>query len=521
MSEEASAPGRFARLRGPYGVAALFVAPFFILMLTWAGSNPPGAAPDERDHLVKALGVAHLDIGRPYTTPVPESASMLTKRNASISRVVPIPARLSTEGYKCTAHRPTETAACLPKKAPTGTGTINVATPMGSYPPFVYLPMGLAAEVMNTPARAFYAARFASVVMSSLLLFLGAAHLVRWLGRRALLGSFVALTPMALFSSAVVSNSGVEICGAFGLAAVAVAAIRRSESLSVPATYGTLTVVGGALILSRQLGVVTFAAVLALVAVRVGWRTVWELVRRHRPAFVGSAAFLAVAVVAILVWERRYDHPSNTAGPFSAGAVMGFARVGFLFVREGIGLFGWLDTPEPRWVILSWILLAVVLIGMAIVLGSRADRWSLVAWLIGLVLVAYVVYATVFYPIGYNLQGRHMLPFFMLGPILAGVVLSEVLERFEPDALARMFNLVAVVIPVIQLTSLYVNARRYAVGTNGPYLFFGSAQWSPKGGWGIWLVLGLLGALSLGALVVMCKGSDERSLEGMTTRVEG
>jgi hypothetical protein len=132
-----------------------------------------------------------------------------------------------------------------------------------------------------------------------------------------------------------------------------------------------------------------------------------------------------------------------------------------------------------------------------------------------------VVYATVFFPIGYSLQGRHMLPFFMIGPLLAGVVVVEALERFAPEARDRMFYFVALVMPAIQLTSLYVNARRYAVGTKGPLDFLGSAQWSPRGGWIPWLLLSLLGALGLGASIIFCKDSDKRFLERTTQRVEG
>ncbi|MDQ6937824.1 MAG: DUF2142 domain-containing protein, partial [Actinomycetota bacterium] len=264
------------RRRGPYSAAALFVLPYLLLMLAWAGSNPPGASADEADHLVKALGVGRLHIGEPFRDPVPASARRLVKRNASISRVVRIPARLAPDGFKCTAFHPERTAACLPKTASRASGTVLRATPVGSYPPFLYFPLGFVADLATTPTQAFLAARFVSVLMASLLLFAGAFHLVRWLGRRALLGAFVGLTPMALFASAMVSTGGVEICAAFAVAAVGVVAIRRRESLLTTATQLTLAGAGVALILSRQLGSVAFAAIIVLVVLRIGWRATWE-----------------------------------------------------------------------------------------------------------------------------------------------------------------------------------------------------------------------------------------------------
>jgi len=54
----------------------------------------------------------------------------------------------------------------------------------------------------------------------------------------------------------------------------------------------------------------------------------------------------------------------------------------------------------------------------------------------------------------------------------------------------RMFRVAAVVVPVLQLVSLYLNSRRYAVGTSGSVWFLPDAQWQPPLGWGVWLIAG-------------------------------
>lgn len=509
------------RRRRPYATAALFVLPYLILMLAWAGSNPPGAAPDEADHLVKALGIGRLHIGETYRGVVSPTASLVQQRNASISRVVTVPGRLAPIGYKCTAHHPERTADCLPKQRTDASATVEVVTPVGSYPPFLYLPIGLAANAMSSVTGAFLAGRFACVAMAAVLLFFGAAHLVRWLGRRALLGAFVGLTPMALYSAAMISTSGVEICAAFALACVGVVAIRCPNSLRARSTHFTLAGSGAALILSRQLGSVTFAAIIFLVVIRVGWHAVWQLIRRHQASFLGSAAILIVSVALVAWWERAYDHPVITGGVFDRRALDGFNDRTFKLVREGVGLFGWLDTEVPGWVILAWILLVVVLVGVAVLLGSTANRWSLVGWLIALVLLAYSTYATVFYPIRAGIQARHLLPFFLLCPLLAGVVFLDVVGKSAPAAVQRMFFLVAAVMPTIHFASIFVNARRYAVGDQGPVWFLGSANWSPGLGWSAWLILSFIGALALGYAVVACSSPIDEAMERSMSGVEG
>ena len=57
----------------PARTAALFVVPYLLLMLAWGMSNPPGAAPDEADHLIKALGVGQLEVGTKFTGPAPNA----------------------------------------------------------------------------------------------------------------------------------------------------------------------------------------------------------------------------------------------------------------------------------------------------------------------------------------------------------------------------------------------------------------------------------------------------------------
>ncbi|PZS18919.1 MAG: hypothetical protein DLM57_05345 [Pseudonocardiales bacterium] len=489
-------PAAARRSAGAKTVAAIFVLPYLLMMLAWAFSNPAGAAPDEPDHLVKALGMARLDIGSAYPKP-PADQRLISIRNASISRVVAIPSRLSPAGYACEAFKPDRSAACLPTKRPSGSGRRDVATALGSYPPFLYVPIGFAAALTATPYHAFVAARLVCGLMSAVLIWLGCAHLERWLGRTALFGAVIALTPMTVFVSATVSLSGVEIAGALAVAAIAVTAIRRPESLQEGGTQLLLAGVGAALILSRQLGAVTFGAVIVLLVCRLGWRFFWDLIKAHRPAFVSAAVIPIVAVAAVATWESRYDHPALTGRPVSGAALGVFSQQAYGIVHSAIGQFGWLDTNMPRWSYAAYLVLLVLLVGLAVLVGSRADRWSLAGWLVATVLLAYVTYATVFFPIAAGLQGRHMLPFFMMVPVLAGVVVAERFGTAAPSAMRRFVGIAAVVMPALQFVGLYLNARRYAVGANGPMLFFGKSQWHPYLGWAPWLVLGALGAAGL------------------------
>ena len=63
-----------------------------------------------------------------------------------------------------------------------------------------------------------------------------------------------------------------------------------------------------------------------------------------------TMGIVALAAMAILWWERTFDHPAITASvasSLSAANDAAFIDLSFNVFREGIGWFGWVDTPLP------------------------------------------------------------------------------------------------------------------------------------------------------------------------------
>ena len=504
--------------RAAWRWAALFALPYLLLGAAWVVSNPPSAAPDENHHLIKAIGMGRLDIGEDYDEPLPDGPP-LTRRNLSITRLVEIPVELAPDGYPCFAFRPAVTADCLPDASVAedddGDGVVVRDTPIGAYPPFTYVGMGLAARTQGSPAAAFYAARVVVLASCLALIVAGAWYLVRHLGPAALVGGFVALTPMALFTSATVTSSGIEITSAFAVAAISVACLRRPGALSWPSVQLGLAITGSVLVLSRQMGIVTLAVLLGIVAV-ARRHELWGLVRSPRPAFVASVLILAVSSAALVAWELAYDHPVDTGSPVDPAALDEFFEHGDLLVKSAVGTFGWLDTPLPVWAVWAWGLLAVLVVGLGLALGDRRDRAVLAAGLAATAAAAYGTYAAVFHPVGATSQGRHVLPFFAICPLYAGVVVADrVRAGTAPAALRRLPLLVGLVAGGVHLVALYANGRRYAVGLDGPVAFLGDEEWHPPlGGWPAWLAVGALGAVALAATAAVARPRAGAALAG-------
>ena len=493
--------------------ALLVVLPYVLLAFVWAVTNPPDGSPDEHDHLIKALAAARLDMGVPYAgQPYDDSPGAI--RNASITRTVTIPLRLYPAGFDCLAFHPDRTADCLPTSGP-GEGTTLANTTVGAYPVFGYIPIGLIAQLAQTPNQAFLFGRFVSILMSSAFLLVAAWQLIRWLGRGALLGLAVAVTPMALFAAASVSTSGLEIMTAVAVGSVAVIATRRPEALADRGTLAVLAVSAVSLLLSRQLGVASLALAAAVALSRGGAPVVWRQLRAGRPAIIVTIGVVALAAVTIFWWERSFDNPtltgSITSSFFSATNFGDFANRGLDTIRSAIGWFGWVDTPLPGAVIALWILLAVSIIGAAAIFGARADAITLV---LGSSMCAWS---------DTSCRGPCSAPSaagsrvgicfrFSLLPILAGVVLHEKVS--VAGGRRRLFGFVAVVVGAVQVFSVMVNGRRYAVGVDGPAVFLAEAHWAPRGGWLLWLLIALAAGLWL-AVVIFRSGRPRAPTTGI------
>lgn len=497
--------------RRPLRLAAVFVAPFALLALVWALSNPPAAAPDESDHLTKALGNSVLDFGT--KGPAYEGDDLLLARNASTLRIFDVPSRLIQPGYTCVAFKPNESAKCQPTTFPKDVGNVPVASPVGAYPPFFYIPIGWAAHLASTPYEAFVAARLAVIAMSSLLLWVGVAHLLRWLGRRSVIGVVAAVTPIGVYMMGSISTSGIELMAAIAAASVVTVAILRPESVRAPATHWTLAISGTALVLSRQLGAICLAALVLMMLVHLGWPRVKELFAARQRSFYAAVLILLGATALITWYEVTFDRPAETGPIFSADAFSVFLNKAYPIFQSGVGRFGWLDTPLPGPVIGLWMGIWVVVVGAAVLIGRRRDMVSLILWVSATWFLAYALYASGFYPIQADVQGRHILPTAAFALVFGGAVVAERSGPLGTTVLRRLFVGVGVLAGLIQAFSIYWNARRYAVGMEGRVWFLPTSEWSPFGGWAIWLSLALLGGALLTAVVVSFRPRGANELD--------
>jgi hypothetical protein len=489
--------GRTTTLRWVFAGAG-----YALLLLGWVFASPFGAAPDEPAHTVRALAAAGGQWQGQPATPYQRTGDRTPGQAGLLNQVAQdftVPAGL-LPADPCFARRPDESAACAgaPSPAP-ASGTVHAATYETTAPPGVYTVAGLAMRLPQHGIPPGYAGRLALALVCALLL-AGAAWAAGARGALwPLAGVALAATPMVLFLGSSVGTAGVAaaaaICFTTGVLAFWFATPRRGLAPLIGAS-------GAILALSSAGGA------LALVALLVAMLPLVRLRRLTEPGAVLASAVVTAALVAgvALALDRR---PLPPGGVDLAGALAAATQSAPALVQQAVGVFGWTDVPLPLAAYAVWGGLVAIGVATALVLGGSRERISLVL-VAGLALgAATVAEGFVLAPVGWDLRGSFVLPILVALPIVAGFVLHGARLAPRADAL-----LLGVGVVGVQLFALWWNARRYAVGLQGPPNFLDSAAWTPPGGWTTWLAVAAVGGvLVLAALVPLSRReSDDEAL---------
>ncbi|PZS22305.1 MAG: hypothetical protein DLM61_26210 [Pseudonocardiales bacterium] len=170
-------------------------------------------------------------------------------------------------------------------------------------------------------------------------------------------------------------------------------------------------------------------------------------------------------------------------------------------LKESVGVFGYLDLNLPAGAYGIWATMTLGLLANAFIVAGPRERRALLGIVATAVAVPVLYYAAIARH-GIGLQGRHMLPMLVIVPLLAGEVILRHRRRLGPLARRTMWSIPAGA-AAVQLLAWYANARRAAVGSNGPWAFLGHAQWQPPAGWDTWLALTIVAVALLGAVATL------------------
>lgn len=456
--------------RHRYAPPLLLGMGFSMLALSWAMTNPPFASPDEPAHYLRSLAVGGLSLAGQSDVDAP--AGLWT-----------------THDPACNKFRPEQPASCLDDLITTDR-EVTADSAAGLYPPLAYLLPGALARLESNPQDADRAGRLALVAISSI--FFVVASLLLWspdTGYVSLIGLLVAVTPMVVFVSSMLNNSALETAAGLAFAAAIIRLARPARSRAW--VWVAAASSGAILTVARATGILWMTFGVALYCILVGRSGLREELRRNRAPVLGAAIALIAAATANRAWEAAYGTDVAQEGPL---AYPWRDKIGEAFSRlprlgaEWIGKFGWLDTTLPKAAVLAWLGVGAAMVAVALVVGRARQRLALLVALALALGVAAILSATLRAgELGGNLQARHLMPFLVVIPLLAGEMVAQRATRWR-----NVGTVLAILVgftTTVQFAAWYLNARRQSVGVDGSLFFLADPDWGPPLGWAFWLVV--------------------------------
>jgi Predicted membrane protein (DUF2142) len=474
-----------------------FFALAFVALACWSVADPLVAAPDEQAHMIRAYAIAHGQLGHQEPGAVTAQVDVTVPASVNFTKTYP----------QCFQFQGTVSAACAPT-FDTSTAPVVTNTYVGHYPPLYYVLVGLP-SYLSAHVVGLYLMRLASSLICAVMLALTAYVIARWCRRRTLVaGVAVAMTPLTWFLASSVNPSGFEMVTAICLwTSLAVFAADYVDNPPV-GLVAIIGVSGAVLTLVRGLSPLFVALTGVVLAVAVGPRRLWALLRRRRDVQYATAAIVGAALLAAAWIVTQHTLSINPLGTTVSTGTSESSIMHLVvhrmqsWIPQAIGVLGWLDTPMPHWLDDLWYLMVAVLVVGALVLASVRVRVALVSVAALSVLVPFVLILRQAHQLGVVGQARDFLPLAVGVPILAAGTWSR--SRRSRVAQRNVSVGVVALVAVLTMGSFYLNLRRYAVGRAGSRLFFLHAGgWSPPtGSFATLAVYGVVTAALAAAMIV-------------------
>jgi hypothetical protein len=281
------------------------------------------------------------------------------------------------------------------------------------------------------------------------------------------------------------------------------------ESRVTGETAILLSAAGCTLAITRSFGPFLLALVGLVWILYVGRQGTAAIIRTSTKQVVTALVLMVVAASANIGWQIAVA-PHLVVNLGSDIAVF-WSSIG-LFVtsaRDQVGIFGWVDTVMPSWCYTLWVAML-----LSLVFGAMAVTRGRICYALGLCLLLNILLPALFFafignPAGGEFQGRWLLPFGIGLPILSAEVLASNQKALLLFGRRSIIGCVVIAVAVVQFAGWWQNSRRYAVGSDGPVLFFPNAQWAPPLGWGPWI-----GVMFIAAALLASLAFDHTKLQG-------
>ncbi len=471
------------------------------LLLTWNVGTPLFGSPDEPGHLYKAYATAHFQtIGEPIDDEL------------SNIRMYDVPAEMGQPpNIMCFIFQAEVSAGCVEPGAD-GAGRSTAAV----YPPLWYALVGGGARLIDqaTSQRVY---RAVAGLLCAVLVAAAFAVARRSRSRRFAPLLLLALPPMALFLAGTVNPNGFEIA-----AFVLLWGLCLHAGHPEAATHRGGLVVGAllaAVLCSRVTSIIWVVSGSVVFALSLGWTRLRPFL--NAGFLVPAVGLSSVAELSTLAWTRwagaEIEDPRIASELTTAEVIRVSWRGTPEYLRQMVGILGWLDTRLPGVVYAAFA--ALTLLALAGVVWSRDRRLvrAAAAAIVGVVTIPIAVNVTSAATAGIIWQGRYTLPLFASLAMLGILGWATVQERRPDLPLATIVNVIAVVAFVVsEVVAFWQMLRRFSVGASGKVWLVEPLGWRPSVAPMLLITLNAVLTIMLSAVVMRgaASGSEDSFPEG-------
>ncbi|MEV7506445.1 DUF2142 domain-containing protein [Streptomyces sp. NPDC091201] len=503
-----SAPRRLAAwaARTPKRLWLISFALFLTLAGSWSAATPPAGSPDEHAHFIRAAAVARGQFGGTEVM-VPHTVAGIPGHFAESGVQLPEWYRNLPKAHECYSWNQSKPASCAPSLG-SSEKTAQATTAAGRYHPGYYLVAGWPSLLVDGP-KGLYLMRFAAALFCSALLASAVVTAAEWRRRSlAMLGVFAAATPMALYMAGMVNPSGGEIAAGILVWTALLSIVLSPDPKLLNRRLARLGIGAAVLISIRPLGLIWFAGAVVFSLLLVQRRGVLGPVLRSKALWAWTGV-LAATTAGALLWAAGHpdnsviDIPDHLTAREAAKQTFGNTDV---YIKQMLGYFGWLDTPAPALTWLLWSGVLAALVASALAHARRLEAPAILAMLVAVVIVPVVGQASQAERIGMVWQGRYLLPFAVGLPLMA-VLICATRAPAGGFPWRRLAGFAVGGLALAHAAAFYWTLRRFAVGTDGPWLV-ANAHWAPPGGWALWTAVHAVAALALAVLVLLPDRED-------------
>jgi hypothetical protein len=470
---------------------------FFCIGAGWALALPVNGTYDEREHIIRAYGVAS---GQVYATKGTQD----------------VPASLLPGNVEC--QWMSRLPASCQTRAPASHQRVTELTGAAGYSPLYYLPVGLP-MLISPDYGGIIAGRLVSALLSALLLAAAVGVAVR-LGNRLLIAALVLVaTPMVMNLAGSINPNGLEIAAGTLLWTCLLALLRPSTSdaaesadPAVPSRLGesvthrlvVLGTVAAVLLMTiRHMGPVLLGVALVAAAVLARPGRVRALLGRRDVRWAGG--ILVASGLLALVWILTSGVTDITAvpsrthpyGPFDTLRLILISRVPF-YLQQVIGQFSYGETTMPSWLIVGWYLPIAGLALPALLIAGRRYRVAMLGLLTACLAILVVLEFAFIHTAGWVAHSRYVMPA-GVGLVLGAAFVRRWRIALGPAPAERLVKLAVLVAVPLQLWALGAVMTRFQIGMSALMDPF-KGSWLPAGGPLPALTTEIVGLITLGIL---------------------